>query len=101
MAKTSSIYRNKKRRKMSKQQAPKRAKLKAIVMDKSLSFEERFEAQLKLSALPRNGSKIRIRNRCWFSGRSRATYRRFGLSRLALRQFGTDGLIPGLVKSSW
>ncbi len=101
MAKTSSIYRNKKRRKMAKQQGPKRAKLKAVVMDKSIPFEERFEAQLKLSALPRNGAKNRIRTRCWFSGRSRATYRRFGLSRLALRQFGSDGLIPGLVKSSW
>lgn len=101
MAKTSSIYRDKKRRKMTKQHAAKRAKLKAIVMDKNVPFEERFEAQLKLAALPRNGSKVRIRNRCRFSGRPRATYRRFGLSRLALREFGTDGLIPGLVKSSW
>ena len=101
MAKTSSIYRDKKRRKMAKQQAPRRAKLKAIVMDKSLPMEERFEAQLKLAALPRNGSKIRARNRCWFSGRPRGNFRRFGLSRLAIRQFGADGMIPGLVKSSW
>lgn len=86
---------------MAKQQDARRTKLKATIMDKSVSFEDRFEAQLKLAALPRNGSKTRIRNRCWFSGRSRATYRRFGLSRLALRQFGSDGLIPGLVKSSW
>lgn len=101
MAKTSSIHRDKKRRKMAKQYSARRAKLKAIVMNKALPMEERFEAQLKLAALPRNGAKIRARNRCWFSGRSRATYRRFGLSRLGLRQMGADGLIPGLVKSSW
>jgi small subunit ribosomal protein S14 len=101
MAKTSSIYRDKKRRKMVKQFEGRRTKLKTIIMDKSLPIEERFEAQLKLAALPRNGAKTRVRNRCWFSGRSRAVYRRFGLSRLALREFGSDGLLPGLVKSSW
>lgn len=101
MAKTSSIYRDKKRRKMVKQFDSRRTKLKAIIMDKEKPIEERFDAQLKLAALPRNGSKTRMRNRCWFSGRSRAVYRRFGLSRLALREFGSDGLLPGLVKSSW
>jgi small subunit ribosomal protein S14 len=101
MARTSNIHRDLKRRKMAKQQSSKRAKLKAVIMDKSLPIEDRFEAQLKLAALPRNGSKTRIRNRCRFSGRPRGTFRRFGLSRLALREFGSDGLIPGLVKSSW
>ncbi len=101
MAKTSAVQRNKKRERMSKRHASKRAKLKEAIMSKTLPFEERFAAQLKLSALPRNGAKSRVRNRCRFSGRSRAVYRRFGLSRIALREFGSDGLIPGLVKSSW
>jgi small subunit ribosomal protein S14 len=86
---------------MAKRDEGKRKKLKDIIMDKSVPFEQRFEAQLKLSAMPRNGAKVRQRNRCWFSGRSRATYRKFGLSRLALREFGSNGLIPGLVKASW
>ena len=101
MAKTSSIYRDKKRRKLVKQYGNRRSKLKAVVMDKSLPIEDRFAAQMQLAALPRNGSKTRLRNRCWFSGRSRGVYRRFGLSRIALREFGADGLLPGLVKSSW
>lgn len=101
MAKTSSIYRDKKRRTMAKRDGGKRAKLKAVIMNKELPFEERFAAQLKLSEMPRNGAKVRIRNRCRFSGRSRAVYRKFGLSRIALREFGSDGLIPGLIKSSW
>ena len=101
MAKTSSIYRDKKRRKMVKRDAAKRAKLKALIMNKETSFEDRFAAQLKLSAMPRNASKVRLRNRCRFSGRSRGVYGKFGLSRIALREFGSDGLIPGLIKSSW
>ncbi|MGE0252320.1 MAG: 30S ribosomal protein S14 [Dongiaceae bacterium] len=101
MARTSNINRDNKRRKMSKNHAAKRAKLKAIIYNRDLSLEERFAAQLKLAAMPRNGSKTRIHNRCRFSGRPRAYYRKFGLSRIALREFGNLGLIPGLIKASW
>ncbi len=101
MAKKSSIEKNNRRRRMAKQQAPKRARLKAIVMDKEVSPEERFTAQLKLAELPRNGAKIRIRNRCELTGRSRAVYRRFKLSRIMLRKMASEGLIPGVTKSSW
>lgn len=101
MAKLSSMEKNKKRARMIKQQAPKRAALKAVVMNKSLSFEERLEAQLKLSALPRNGAKNRYRNRCELTGRARGTYRKFKLSRIMLRELGSFGRIPGLTKASW
>ena len=101
MAKTSAIYRNKKRRKMVAQYADRRAALKNIASDESVSMEERFQAQLKLAKLPRNSSKVRIRNRCEVTGRPRAYYRKLGVSRIALRELGSAGMIPGLVKSSW
>jgi small subunit ribosomal protein S14 len=101
MAKKSSIEKNNRRRKMAKQFAARRAKLKAIVNDKSLEMDERFAASLKLAELPRNSSATRIRNRCELSGRPRAYYRKLKLSRIALRDLGTTGQIPGLVKSSW
>jgi small subunit ribosomal protein S14 len=101
MAKTSSIEKNNRRRKMTKSFAAKRARLKAIAYDKKLPLEERFEAQLKLAQLPRNSSATRIRNRCEVTGRSRAYYRKLRMSRIALRDLGSKGLIPGLVKSSW
>ena len=101
MAKTSSMEKDKKRRRMSKQQAEKRAKLKEVVMNRALPLEERFEAQMKLSALPRNGAKNRIRNRCELTGRARGVYRKFKLSRIKLRELGSFGRIPGLTKSSW
>ena len=101
MAKTSSIEKNNKRKQLAKQFAPKRAKLKAIAKDQKLSLEERFAAQLKLAALPRNSSPNRVRNRCEVSGRPRGYYRKLKLSRIALRQLGNLGQIPGLVKSSW
>lgn len=101
MAKTSSIEKNNRRRKMTKQFANRRAKLKAIIMDKETSLEDRFAAQMKLAALPRNGAKVRIKNRCEVTGRPRAYYRKFKMSRIALRELGNFGYIPGLVKSSW
>jgi small subunit ribosomal protein S14 len=101
MAKTSSVEKNKHRRKLVDQYAARRAALKAIIMDQSKPMDERFRAQLKLSALPRNSAKIRIRNRCEVTGRPRAYYRKLGLSRIALRDLGNTGQIPGLVKSSW
>jgi small subunit ribosomal protein S14 len=101
MAKTSSIEKNNRRRKMAKRFAGKRARLKAIAYDKERPLEERFEAQLKLAQLPRNSSATRIRNRCEVTGRSRAYYRKLKMSRIALRDLGSKGLIPGLVKSSW
>ena len=101
MAKTSSVEKNNRRRKLVARDAAKRAALKAIIMDQSNPIEERFRAQLKLSAMPRNGAKIRIRNRCEVTGRPRAVYRKLGMSRIALRELGNSGVIPGLVKSSW
>ena len=101
MAKKSSIEKNNRRRKMAKQFASRRSKLKAIVQDKDLPVEDRFAATLKLAELPRNSSRTRIRNRCELSGRPRAYYRKHKLSRIALRDLGSKGLIPGLVKSSW
>lgn len=101
MAKTSSIEKNNRRRKMSAKFAKKRAALKATVMDRETSPEERIQAVMKLAALPRNGAKIRIRNRCEVTGRPRAYYRKLKMSRLALREMGNQGMIPGLVKSSW
>ncbi len=101
MAKTSSVEKNNRRRKLVKQYANKRAKLKAIIQNKELSIEERFAAQLKLSEMPRNSAKTRIRNRCEVTGRPRAYYRKLKMSRLALREMSNQGLIPGMVKSSW
>ena len=101
MAKTSSVEKNNRRRKLVARYAAKRAALKAIIMDQSKPLEERFRAQLKLAAMPRNSAKIRIRNRCEVTGRPRAVYRKLGMSRIALRQLGNSGVIPGLVKSSW
>ncbi|MGE3148727.1 MAG: 30S ribosomal protein S14 [Pseudorhodoplanes sp.] len=101
MAKKSSIEKNSRRQRMSKQYSARRAKLKAVIMDKTKPVEERFAATLKLAEMPRNSSKTRIHNRCELSGRPRAYYRKLKMSRIALRDFGSKGLIPGLVKSSW
>jgi small subunit ribosomal protein S14 len=101
MAKKSSIEKNKLRRKLAKQYAGRRERLLAVANDETKSMEERFEARLKLAELPRNASKTRIRNRCEITGRPRAYYRKLGMSRIALRELGNKGLIPGLVKSSW
>jgi small subunit ribosomal protein S14 len=101
MAKKSAIENNKKKAKLVKAYAGRRARLKAKANDETLSIEEQFEARLKLAALPRNSAKIRIRNRCEVSGRPRAFYRKLKMSRIALRELGSRGLIPGLVKSSW
>ena len=101
MAKKSSVEKNNRRAKMAKQYAGKRAKLKAMAVDDKLTPEDRFAARLKLAELPRNSSPTRIRNRCEISGRPRGYYRKHKLSRIALRDLGSKGLIPGLVKSSW
>ena len=101
MAKTSAVEKNKKRRKLSSQYASKRAALKAMVNDKNATLEERFMAQLKLNELPRNSSPVRVRNRCEVSGRPRGFYRKLKMSRVALRQLGSQGQVPGMVKSSW
>lgn len=101
MAKTSAIQKNKKRERMVKQFAGRRARLKAIADNEALPMEERFAARLKLAELPRNSSKVRIRNRCELTGRSRSVYRKFKLSRIALRELASTGQIPGVVKSSW
>lgn len=101
MAKTSSINRNDKRRALSKRFDSKRKRLKAIVMKKDTSMEERFKAALTLAEMPRNSAKVRIRNRCELTGRPRSVYRKLKLSRIALREMANSGLIPGMVKSSW
>ena len=101
MAKTSAVEKNKRRRKIVAGQASKRAALKAIIMNQSLPIEERFKATLKLAEMPRNSSATRIRNRCELTGRPRSNYRKNKLSRIALRDLGSRGLVPGLVKSSW
>ena len=101
MAKKSSVNKNARRLKLAKQMAGKRARLKAIAADRSAPEEERFAAQLKLSEMPRNSSPTRYRNRCELTGRPRGYYRKHKLSRIALRELGSKGLIPGLVKSSW
>jgi small subunit ribosomal protein S14 len=101
MAKKSSIEKNNRRKKMAKNAQAKRAKLKAIVADRSKPMEERFAATLKLASLPRNSSPTRIRNRCELTGRPRSVYRKTKLSRIAMRELGSKGLVPGLVKSSW
>ena len=101
MAKLSAINKNKKRIKLSDSLYKKRAALKKIVMDKKITLEERFKAQQKLSKLPRNSAKNRIMNRCQITGRPHGVYRKLKISRIALRQLGLQGKIPGLVKSSW
>ena len=101
MAKKSSIEKNNRRRRLVKQYAARRARLKAIARDKKLPMEERFAATLKLAELPRNSAANRVRNRCELTGRPRAYYRKHRLSRIALRDLGSKGLIPGLLKSSW
>ena len=101
MAKKSSIEKNKRRAKLVKQFAGRRERLKAIANDESLSMDERFAARLKLAELPRNASATRLRNRCEVTGRPRAVYRKMKMSRIAVRELGSKGLVPGLVKSSW
>ena len=101
MAKLSSINKNNKRIKLSKKFFTKRSKLKKIIMNKKLPLEERFKAQQKLSKLPRNSAKVRVMNRCQITGRPHGVYRKLKISRIALRQLGLQGKIPGLVKSSW
>ena len=101
MAKKSSIEKNNRRKRMTKNAAPARAKLKAIIADKKKPMEERFAATLKLAEMPRNSSATRIRNRCELTGRPRSVYRKSKMSRIAIREYGSKGLIPGLVKSSW
>ena len=101
MAKTSSVNKNRHRMKLVKQMAPKRARLKAVAEDRSLPPEERFAARLKLAQLPRNSAAVRIHNRCELTGRPRGYYRKFRLSRIALRELASSGQIPGMVKSSW
>ena len=101
MAKKSSVEKNNHRKDLVKRFAEKRKALLAIANDESREMEERFEARLKLAELPRNSSPTRVRNRCGITGRPRAFYRKMGISRIALRELGNQGLIPGLVKSSW
>ena len=101
MAKKSAVNRNQRVKALVKQHAAKREELKAIAKNESLPLEERFEARLKLAELPRNSSAVRIRNRCEVTGRPRGYYRKLKMSRISLRDLGSHGLIPGLVKSSW
>ena len=101
MAKLSAINKNNKRIKLSNKLYNKRQKLKKIIMDKKLTLEERFKAQQKLSKMPRNSAKIRVMNRCQITGRPHGVYRKLKISRIALRQLGLEGKIPGMVKSSW
>jgi small subunit ribosomal protein S8 len=101
MAKKSSIEKNARRIKLAKQIAPRRSRLKQIAIDRTAPPEERFAAQLKLAMLPRNSSPTRVRNRCALTGRPRGFYRKFKLSRIALREFASSGQIPGMLKSSW
>ena len=101
MAKLSSINKNNKRIKLSDKYYKKRLSLKKIIMNKKLTLEERFKAQQKLSKLPRNSAKVRVRNRCQITGRPHGVYRKLKISRIALRQLGLEGKIPGMVKSSW
>jgi small subunit ribosomal protein S14 len=101
MAKKSMVERELKRQRMVKQFATKRAALKAIAKDESLTMEERFKAHLKLAQLPRNSAPSRLHNRCQLTGRPKAYYRKLKLSRIALRDLASNGQIPGMVKSSW
>ena len=101
MAKMSSINKNNKRLKLSNKFYKKRKDLKKIIMNKNLTLEERFKAQQKLSKMPRNSAKNRVMNRCQITGRPHGVYRKLRISRIALRQLGLEGKIPGMVKSSW
>ena len=101
MAKTSAVDKNRKRAQLVKRLSAKRARIKAVADDRSLPPEERFAARLKLAELPRNSSRVRLHNRCELSGRPRGYYRKFKLSRIALRELASAGQIPGMVKSSW
>ena len=101
MAKKSAVEKNKRRRRLVKKYAGKRERLQAVARDRSLPPEERFQAYLKLAELPRNSAPNRLRNRCEVTGRPRGYYRKFQMSRIALRELGSQGFIPGLVKSSW
>jgi len=101
MAKTSQVNRNARREYMAGRDKSKRAALKAIVMDRSLPVEDRFNATIKLAELPRNGAKVRVRLRCELTGRARGNYRKFKLCRVALRDLASTGQIPGMVKASW
>ena len=101
MAKMSAINKNNKRIKLSNKFFKKRKGLKKIIMNKNLSLEERFKAQQKLSKLPRNSAKTRVMNRCQITGRPHGVYRKLKISRIALRQLGLQGKIPGMIKSSW
>ena len=101
MAKKSATERNNKRARMAEKYAARREKLKAIAMDESLPLEERFKVRLKLAELPRNSAPNRVRNRCEVTGRPRGYYRKLRMSRIALRELGSQGMVPGLVKSSW
>jgi small subunit ribosomal protein S14 len=101
MAKKSAIEKNKRRGRLVQKYAQKRARLLALANDKSLPLEEQFAARLKLAEMPRNSAAVRLRNRCEVSGRPRAYYRKFKMSRIALRELGSQGLVPGLTKSSW
>lgn len=101
MAKKSAVEKNQKRIRLVKRYAAKRARLKALARDESVSAEDRFAARLKLAEMPRDGSPIRVRNRCMLTGRPRAVYRKFKISRIALRELASIGMIPGMVKSSW
>ena len=101
MAKKSAVEKNKRRTRMVKQYAARRAALKAVATDQSISMEERFKAQLKLAKLPRNSSATRLHNRCEVTGRPKAYYRKLRMSRIALRDYASKGQIPGMVKSSW
>ena len=101
MAKMSAINKNNRRIKLSDRFFNKRKVLKKIIMNKKLSLDERFEAQLKLAKIPRNSAKIRIRNRCEITGRPHGVYRKLRISRIALRDLASKGKIPGMTKSSW
>jgi small subunit ribosomal protein S14 len=101
MAKTSQVNRNDRRARMAARDKGKRAALKAILMDRSLPVEDRFNASLKLAQLPRNGAAVRVRLRCALTGRSRGNYRKFKLSRVVLRDLASAGQIPGMTKASW
>lgn len=101
MAKVSAIVKNERRRKMAKKYAAKRAALKKIIMDRELPEDERWMASLQLAKLPRNGAANRVRNRCEITGRPRGVYRKFKMSRIALRELGSAAKIPGITKSSW
>tara|TARA_R110002073_G_scaffold188611_1_gene347486 strand:+ start:377 stop:682 length:306 start_codon:yes stop_codon:yes gene_type:complete len=101
MAKESAIQKNQKRRRLVKKYSEQRKELKSVIQDRSLPPEDRFMAQLRLAELPRNSSPTRVRNRCRVTGRPRGFYRKFGISRIAMRDLGSVGALPGLVKSSW